>query len=184
MKVSTRTGDQGQSSLYSGGRVPKDHPRLECYGSLDELNSFLGLLVAEMPPEISAGVLLQTIQASLFSLGGALADPEEVYSHSPLGWDVRPLEGSIDTMEAELPELRAFILPGGSRPAALAHVARSVCRRAERRLQTLRTLGEKIPEGSLPYLNRLSDFLFILARAINAHLDIKDPEWRPSSVLD
>lgn len=179
MKVSTRTGDRGQSSLFSGGRVPKDHPRLECYGSLDELNSFLGLLEAEIPREIAAGTLLETIQCSLFSLGGALADPEDVYPHPPRDWDVTPLENSIDTMEAELPELRAFILPGGSRPAALAHVARSICRRAERRLQTLHGSGEKIPEGSLPYLNRLSDFLFVLARAINAHLDIEDPEWRP-----
>lgn len=177
MKISTRTGDQGRSSLFSGGRVSKDHPRLECYGSLDELSSFLGLL-AEDIPEDTFPESLEPIQRSLFCLGGALADPKEVHPHRPSDWDVTLLEDWIDTLEDRLPELKTFILPGGSRAAAQAHVARSVCRRAERRLESLRSSGAEIPAGSLPYLNRLSDFLFVLARAINFHLGIEDPEWR------
>jgi len=180
MKIATKTGDLGQTSLFSGGRVPKNHPRLECYGSLDELSSFLGLLAAELSPETSP-VVIESMQAALFALGGALADAEGHHKHPATQWDVSILEEAIETLEGDLPPIRSFVLPGGSREAALAHVARSVCRRAERQLVSLSGSGGNIPDGALPYLNRLSDFLFLLARKINADLGIRDLTWRSGS---
>jgi len=176
MKIATKTGDLGQTSLFSGGRVPKNHPRLECYGSLDELSSFLGLLAAELPPEASP-VAMESVQSALFSLGGAIADAEGRHEHPAAQWDAGPLESAIEELEGELPPLKSFILPGGSRPAGLAHVARSVCRRAERQLVSLSGSGANVPDGALSYLNRLSDFLFLLARNINDTLGIREQTW-------
>jgi cob(I)alamin adenosyltransferase len=173
MKVYTRTGDSGETSLFSGGRVAKDNPRIEAYGTVDELNSVLGLLLTEALPDASVEHL-RAVQAVLFSIGGALADVEGRLPRDPEAWATGPLEAWIDAMDAELGELRSFILPGGCRGAALAHVARTVCRRAERRV----LLIPGAPPGIVPFLNRLSDALFVLARSLNARLGIADPEWR------
>lgn len=178
MKVYTKTGDDGTTALFSGGRVEKDHPRLEAYGTLDELNSLLGLLVCEPLPE-GCIVWIQRIQAALFSMGGAIADADNSAGSANLSVSSGELEAWIDSMDQELPELKAFIVPGGSRPAALSHLARTVCRRAERRVRTLVIQGERIPEDVLPFLNRLSDYFFVLARFINHTMGIVDPEWRP-----
>ena len=180
MKIYTKTGDGGTTSLFSGGRVEKDHPRLEAYGTLDELNAVLGLLTCEPLP---AGCLgwIREIQGALFKLGGAIADADNTEASITLPVTSAQLEGWIDNMDEGLPELRAFILPGGSRPAALAHLARTVCRRAERRVRALADEGEGVPEDVMPFLNRLSDYFFVLARFINHTMGIPDPEWRKES---
>jgi len=175
MKVYTRTGDDGDTSLFSGGRVGKAHPRIEAYGTIDELNSALGLLLAEPLPDEATG-RIRAVQSALFSIGSSMADPEAKLNKDPSAWSAEPLESWIDEMDASLDELRAFILPGGSRGAALAHVARTVCRRAERRVLVV----EGVDPGVVPYLNRLSDALFVLARFLNHRLGIDDPEWHPS----
>lgn len=176
MKVYTKTGDGGETSLFSGGRVAKDDPRIEAYGTIDELNSVLGLLAAEPMPN-GACERLQAVQSALFSIGSSLADPEVKLNVETSSWAAEPLEEWIDLMDGSLEDLRAFILPGGSREAALAHVARTVCRRAERRVLAV----EGVASGIVPYLNRLSDTLFVFARFLNAHRGIEDPEWRPRS---
>jgi len=174
MKIYTKTGDEGETSLFSGGRVGKDHPRIEAYGTVDELNSVLGLLVTEPLPDVIVE-RLQGVQSVLFSIGSSLADPESKLAPDESAWAVEPLEGWIDAMEESLDELGAFILPGGCRGAALAHVARAVCRRAERRVLSIK----EVNPGIVPYLNRLSDVLFVLARFLNRRVGIADPEWRP-----
>lgn len=178
MKVYTKTGDDGTTALFSGGRVEKDHPRLEAYGTLDELNSVLGSLVCEPLPE-GCAEWIQKIQGALFSMGGALADANSAGSSAVVPITLGELEVWIDSMDEQLPGLQAFILPGGSRPAALAHLARTVCRRAERRVRALATEGFLVPTDVLPFLNRLSDYFFVLARFINHTMGISDPEWRP-----
>lgn len=174
VKVYTKSGDEGETSLYSGGRVAKDHPRIEAYGTVDELNSVLGLLSTEPMPEVVIG-RIREIQSALFSIGSSLADRESKLPPQTGEWKTEPLEEWIDAMDETLAELRAFILPGGCRGAGLAHVARSVCRRAERRVLAV----DGAHPGIVPYLNRLSDALFVLARSLNAHHGIADPEWRP-----
>lgn len=180
MKIYTRTGDAGETSLYSGGRVAKDHARVEAYGTVDELNAMLGLLLTE-PLPAGVGDQLRAVQEALFAVGGALADPVGKLSHAPGAWSSAPLERWIDAMETELAPLQRFILPGGSRAAALAHLARTVCRRAERRVRGLLGGEFGVPEGLLPFLNRLSDALFVLARFVNARLGVADPEWVPTA---
>ncbi len=177
MKVYTKTGDDGTTSLFSGGRVEKDHPRLEAYGTLDELNAVLGLLTCEPLPE-DCLEWIRAIQGALLTVGGALADADNPGSSIVLPLTSDQLEGWIDIMDEGLPELRAFILPGGSRPATLAHLARTVCRRAERRVRSLAKEEGGVPENVLPFLNRLSDYFFVLARFINHSMGIQDPEWR------
>ena len=133
MKVYTKTGDRGDTSLFSGGRVGKHHPRIEAYGTVDELNSLLGLLSTEdLPGDVVDRI--RWIQSALFSVGASRADPKSKIEADPDAWTTDALEDWIDSMDGSLDELRAFILPGGSREAALAHVARTVCRRAERRV--------------------------------------------------
>ena len=177
-KIYTRTGDRGETSLFSGGRVGKDHDRIEAYGTIDELNSVLGQLACEpLPPGVAERI--REVQEALFAIGSVLADVEGRLRLSGGGWDPEPLERWIDQLDGELPVLKAFILPGGSRAAAVAHVARTVCRRAERRVTTVAVGGGAVPEGVLPYLNRLSDLLFTLARHLNARLGIPEQEWRP-----
>ena len=173
VKVYTKTGDAGETSLYSGGRVGKDHPLIEADGTVDELNSVLGLLATEDLPD-DAAARVRAAQTALFSIGSSLADPEEKLEADTSSWQTLELEEWIDEMDAGLAELRAFILPGGCRGAAIAHVARAVCRRAERRVLVL----DGVEPGIVPFLNRLSDALFVLARALNARLGIVDPEWR------
>jgi len=174
MKVYTKTGDTGETSLFSGGRVVKDDPRIEAYGTIDELNSVLGLLLTTPVPE-SAASELRDVQSSLFVIGSVLADADGKLDQDESAWKTAPLEAWIDDMDDSLDDLRAFILPGGSEGAALAHVGRTVCRRAERRVLAV----EDVRPGVVAYLNRLSDALFVLARFLNARLGIAETEWRP-----
>jgi cob(I)alamin adenosyltransferase len=134
------------------------------------------LLSEELPADSAAAVV--GVQNSLFAIGAALADPNGKLDHSAASWDATALEGWIDAMDAELPELRAFILPGGSRAAAIAHLARTVCRRCERRVLALVGAGAELPDGLVPYLNRLSDALFVLGRHLNLRAGIHDRQWR------
>ena len=178
MKVYTRAGDDGQTSLFSGGRVPKDDLRVEAYGTVDELNSTLGLLRSENLATNIPERLIR-IQEALFAAGAALADAKGRKADGSATWDVESIEQWIDLMDSELDELRAFILPGGCRAAALAHMARTVCRRAERRVHSLGGTPAGVPAGLLPYLNRLSDAFFVLSRVLNLRADISETEWRP-----
>ncbi len=175
-KIYTRTGDDGTTGLGDGTRVPKDHARVEAYGSVDELNSTLGLLLCEsLPGEIRNA--LTAIQHALFDLGGELCIPgREVIREA----DVTALEDLLDRLNADLTPLKEFILPGGSRGAALCHLARTVCRRAERRLYTL-SHREAVAPPALKYLNRLSDLLFVMARAINRAAQVPDTLWQPAA---
>jgi cob(I)alamin adenosyltransferase len=175
-KIYTKTGDGGETSLLSGGRVSKDSARIEAYGTVDELNSVLGLLRCEALPTETDGPLEQ-VQEALFSLGAVLADPEQKYPPDESAWATATLESWIDAMEGDLTPLKRFILPGGSRAASLAHLARTVCRRAERRIQTI--AGDDLPNGVVAYVNRLSDVLFVLARWMNLQMGVEDTPWNP-----
>ena len=178
MKIYTRTGDDGTTSLFSGGRVPKHHLRVESYGTTDELNSALGLARAHQPSETTDDYLAR-LQHQLFNLGADLATPLDAKSSHIVRMDAGTvvwLEESIDRLTAELPPLTAFILPGGSLAAAQIHVGRTICRRAERLVAELRQ-HEPIGEHVLPYLNRLSDFLFTLARWENMQAGISEERW-------
>ncbi|MDR0989139.1 MAG: cob(I)yrinic acid a,c-diamide adenosyltransferase [Prevotellaceae bacterium] len=179
MKVYTKTGDQGTTSLVGGTRVPKTHIRLEAYGTIDELNAHLGLLVTYLsdPDDLAT---VQTVQHKLFSIGSYLAtdtDHTGLRAASLLSaTDVAMLEAAIDRIDEALVPIHAFILPGGSRGAALAHVCRTVCRRAERRMLALGAATELAPE--LPaYINRLSDYLFVLSRKINKETKKNETFW-------
>jgi len=181
MRIYTRTGDGGETGLFSGQRVPKDDPRVEAYGTVDELNSWLGLVRAEaLPADVDE--LLDRVQNDLFTMGADLATPPEgrKAGKAPrIGPEhVRALEAAIDRYEADLPPLRAFILPAGPQAVALLHVARTVARRAERRVVTLYRAGGVAPEA-VSYLNRLSDLLFVLARAVGARLGAAEVPWHP-----
>jgi cob(I)alamin adenosyltransferase len=161
-KIYTRTGDDGTTGLGDGSRIDKDHHRMESIGTVDELNSFLGLLMAELPLDDAYMPLLARIQHDLFDLGGELAVPGyTMISTERIG----ELESSLDALNEDLPPLKNFILPGGNKPAALCHIARSVCRRAERCLVALNKTDEVNATGR-QYLNRLSDFLFVMARLL------------------
>jgi cob(I)alamin adenosyltransferase len=161
-KITTRTGDDGSTGLADKTRVRKDHPRVEAMGDVDELNSQLGLLLAEALPD-DIRDLLTRIQHQLFDLGGELAMPEFTGINEA---KLLALDEAIAHYNAGLPPLREFVLPGGCRAAALAHVCRTVCRRAERRVVGL-VLSEAVSPLQLQYLNRLSDLLFVLARVLN-----------------
>lgn len=176
-KVYTRTGDAGDTGLADGRRLSKDHPRVEAMGSVDELNSQIGVLLACLAEKGNQSLcdVLSPIQHRLFDLGGELAVPGQTIIEEA---DVAALEALIDQYNADLEPLKNFILPGGSQSIALAHLARSVCRRAERRYLTL-AAEEQVNQQARIYLNRLSDLLFVLARTI-ARLD-GTPEvlWQP-----
>ncbi len=172
MKIYTRTGDDGSTGLFSGERVAKTHPRIEACGTLDELNSLLGVAAASDPAE-AVGEDLRRIQNELFSLGAALGSRQPPPAGLP---DPAWLEGRIDAMTADLTPLKNFILPGGTPAAAQIHVARSVCRRAERCLIALGET-EPVPPQAVVYLNRLSDFLFTLARFENHLRGVEEPKW-------
>lgn len=175
----TRTGDNGTTSLVGGARAPKDAPRLETYGTIDELNSHIGLLRAEAPDTVE-GATLQTIQNRLFDIGSYLAsDPEGPWPMPPgVGpRDIEAIEEAIDRLDSRLPRLNSFVLPGGSPQAAHAHIARTVCRRAERLIVGLSRQTPVAPEV-MRYINRLSDYLFALARFCNTSQNIDEILWQ------
>jgi cob(I)alamin adenosyltransferase len=181
MKIYTRTGDQGDTSLFGAGRVPKDHPRVAAYGDIDELNSVLGVVRATEPKDFFDS-LFQAVQRDLFSIGGQLAAPDpgavaKALAKAHLSTDrVTEFERVIDESDAELPPLRAFVLPAGRAKAAALHLARTVCRRAERSVVHLARESE-VPELFIVYLNRLSDLLFTLARLANHRAGVSDVTW-------
>ena len=172
-KIVTRTGDAGTTGLGDGSRVSKDAPRVEAMGDVDELNSVVGLLLCEDLPAPVREQLLR-VQHDLFDLGGELCIPG---FHSVTGEHVTRLEQALDGHNASLPPLENFILPGGSRAAALAHLARTVCRRAERSVVALGR-QEEVSDEVRRYLNRLSDLLFVLGRALNRHAGSADVLWQ------
>jgi cob(I)alamin adenosyltransferase len=171
VKIYTRTGDAGETSLFGGARVRKDDARIESYGTIDELNSFLGVARATWP-DSPLDPQLHAVQSDLFDLGAHLAAPDTGRFAGPAPARIAALEQSIDAMESELAPLKTFVLPGGSLAAANLHVARTVCRRAERLVVTLG--GE---EAAVMYLNRLSDYLFVAARFANLRHGIDDVPW-------
>lgn len=170
--IVTRTGDDGSTGLADGTRVAKDSARIQTIGAVDELNSHLGVLLAETLPDDVVTLLLE-IQNDLFDLGGALASPAARVAQAKLA----RLDAAIAHYNADLPPLEEFILPGGIRAAALCHVARTVARRAERELLMMMR-AEAAPENGLAYLNRLSDLLFILSRVINRTANRAEVCWR------
>ena len=178
-RIYTRGGDAGQTSLGSGARVPKDDPRIEAYGDVDELNAVLGVALARGVPEPAAS-WLGVVQNELFDLGADLAVPLDDARERlrVAAGQVERLEAWCDEANEALPMLRSFVLPGGSEAAAYLHLARTVCRRAERRAVTL-AAREDVNAQALAYLNRLSDLLFILARAANAAAGAEEPLWKP-----
>ncbi len=180
MKIYTKTGDQGQTGLFGGPRVAKDSPRIEAYGTVDELNAVLGVARASGMPD-AFDTPLARVQNQLFDLGAELAapDPVKIALAGVTDECIALLEQEIDTWEATLPPLRQFILPGGTPAAAQLHVARTVCRRAERRVITLAAIEtEHVAPRTIIYLNRLSDWLFVLARAVNQSSGISDTTWQ------
>ncbi len=187
-QIYTKTGDQGQTSLVGGTRVAKTHVRLEAYGTLDELNSCLGMVRSELGSASGMSDVdsrIQDIQNSLFNMGSHFAcENEQLRAQLPdLHQERLPaLESDMDQWEAQLPPLRTFILPGGSRAAAFTHLARTVCRRAERLCLALNDVlasegAARLNPQHLIYLNRLSDWLFVLSRLLNVRLNARDIEW-------
>jgi cob(I)alamin adenosyltransferase len=181
MKIYTKTGDKGETSLFGGGRVPKYHPRVAAYGDVDELNSVLGVVRAAASERFFDD-LLESIQRDLFAIGGHLATPDPVRVSKTLKKAalspsrVSEFERIMDEAEQELPQLRAFVLPAGTPVAASLHLARTVCRRAERSVVHLAHANE-VPELFIVYLNRLSDLLFTLARLANHQDGVSDVTW-------
>ena len=175
-KIYTRTGDDGTTGLGDGTRVQKDSLRVDAMGDVDELNSVIGLLLTEGVPDILVDLLTQ-VQHDLFNLGGEICIPNYVILHQA---NVDNLEEAIDTLNDDLMPLKEFILPGGTKAAAFCHLARTVCRRAERKLITL-DRSEKVTDISLKYLNRLSDLLFVLCRIINKEAGVSDVLWQNKS---
>ncbi len=180
MKIYTRRGDAGETDLFGGPRVAKDHPRVAAYGALDELNAAIGVAAAT---SASADVhrLAQRVQGTLFELGAWLATPDSERRRKsglaePEDADVEELEAHIDALEGELTPLRRFVLPGGTAAAAGFHLARTICRRAERDAVALAREDEVAP-ALLRYLNRLSDLLFVIARVENRRAEVGDVEW-------
>lgn len=183
MKIYTRTGDAGDTGLFGGGRVPKNHPRVEAYGDVDELNAAVGFARSiEQMPRIDE--VLVPIQRDLFAIGALLATPDRVKMRQHLEKArvdddrVAQLERAIDDCDRELEPLRSFIVPGGTPKAAALHVARTVCRRAERRVVSLSESGiDEMPAVVVIYLNRLSDLLFTLARVANRRANAGEVTW-------
>ncbi len=182
MKIYTKTGDKGHTSLLGGQRVKKNHPKLKAYGTVDELNSHIGLLIVQVQissPELTSTIaILLKVQTQLFLLGSHIACFEDsdrkMFKLSEFGEDkIKLIEDSIDDFEKSLAPLKNFILPGGSLPSAQAHICRTVCRRAERLISTLTDHDS----AWLVYLNRLSDFFFVIARHLNLAQGIPDVIW-------
>lgn len=181
MKIYTKTGDLGETGLFGGGRVPKDHPRVAAYGDVDELNSAIGVARATAPAELFEA-LLESVQRDLFAIGGHLATPDPAKVARALEKAelsearVAEFERAMDDADRELPPLRAFVLPAGTPKAAALHLARTVCRRAERSVVRLSHEAE-VPGLFVVYLNRLSDLLFTLARLANHRHGAGDVTW-------
>ena len=178
MKIYTKTGDKGDTKLFDGTQVRKDDPRVDAYGEVDELNATLGAAAAFLEDSELKSILYD-VQRDLFSIGAALADPRHKGSKEKSRLNparVTVIEQSIDRFETELPALRQFILAGGSPAGALLHVARTVCRRAERRVVALKDAADVDPL-LVEYLNRLSDYLFVLARLVNQREDQQEIPW-------
>lgn len=179
MKIYTRTGDNGETSLFDGRRVSKSDMRVDAYGEIDELNAALGVAMAGgLPPDVAE--MLRAVARDLFAVGGRLADPDQkvaarVQKIAVGEAEVNRLEQWIDRLEGELPPLRRFILPGGSQAGAALHLARTVCRRAERRITSLGP--DDVDRDLRAYVNRLSDFLFVAARAVNHRAGMPELEW-------
>lgn len=179
VKIYTRTGDGGDTGLFDGTRVPKNDPRVAAYGDVDELNAWLGFVRASMPDN-RLSRMLEHIQRDLFALGARLADPSHkiagrVTKAAITSDDIARLEGWIDSLESELPPLRRFILAGGSAGGAALHVARTVCRRAERAIVGLG--HDAVEPDLLVYINRLSDLLFVMGRSANRETGAVEIEW-------
>ena len=187
MKVYTKTGDKGTTSLFGGARVPKHHLRIESYGTVDELNSYIGLIRDQDINPFYKTILME-IQDRLFTVGAIMATPpeKEVLKNGQQRLninrisekDVNLLEDQIDAMDAELPPMTHFVLPGGHSTVSYCHITRCVCRRAER-LATHLNEEEPIDEAVLTYLNRLSDYLFVLARKLSHDLNAEEIKWIP-----
>jgi len=180
MKIYSRTGDKGETALLGGQRVPKDSLRVEAYGTVDELNSVLGIVLADNN-EDSIELVLRPVQMKLFALGAELAvpDPKKAARVSTVDQEATAsLEAQIDALDAGLPPIANFIVPGGTPVAARIHFARTVCRRAERIVVRL-SHAEPVREEVIAYLNRLSDLLFVLARYVNAKAGVQEIPWKP-----
>ena len=179
MKIYTKTGDEGETSLFDNSRVSKAHARVDAYGEVDELNACLGAVrAAGLDPDLAAAI--EEIQKELFAVGARLADPatriaSRVTKAAVPESAVTRLEQTIDRLEAELEPLRRFILPGGSMAGALLHMGRTICRRAERRVVGLG--ADAVEPIVVVYLNRLSDLLFVMARAVNRRAGVPETEW-------
>lgn len=178
-RIYTKTGDDGETTLFGGDRVSKDHRRVEAYGTVDELNAALG--VARAAAVLSVDHELAQIQSTLFEVGADLATPPSVEKRPSqvTDDDVAAIEALIDRCEEKLAPLKSFVLPAGSPAGAALHLARTICRRAERRLVSLRASEPATSEVTLRYLNRVGDLLFVLARLANAEAGIGDVPWQP-----
>jgi cob(I)alamin adenosyltransferase len=180
MKIYTKTGDQGETSLLGGTRVLKSDRRIETYGTVDELNSFIGL-IADLDPDKERTALLRNIQSRMFTIGSSLAaenDRAKDFKPDLEEIDITQLETAIDEMNTVLPSMTNFIIPGGHQLISTTHVARTVCRRAERRVIELAASAD-VEEIVVRYLNRLSDFLFVLARKQGFDMGIDEVPWNP-----
>ena len=184
MKIYTKTGDKAITSLFGGSRVSKHHIRIESYGTIDELNSWLGLIRDQNIDAHSREILIK-IQDKLFTVGAILATEPKKDKRLKIpriaAQDISLLESEIDQMNEQLSEMTHFILPGGHQTVSYCHIARTVCRRAERMISLLHN-NEPQPEGLLAYINRLSDFLFVLARKLSKQLKAEEVKWIPEKL--
>lgn len=182
LKIYTKTGDKGTTSLIGGTKVPKSHRRIEAYGTVDELNSFIGLCIDHLKGNNISNVLRE-VQDRLFTIGSALAcDPDkETKLKIPdlKEEDIVLLENEMDRMDGVLPPMKSFILPGGHAAASTLHIARCVCRRAERCIVRMQKKNDEVPSLIIKYLNRLSDYLFVLSRFAAHQLNAEEIPWKP-----
>ena len=180
MKIYTKTGDKGTTALFGGTRVPKHHLRIESYGTVDELNSYIGL-IRDQDIDKNSKTILVEIQDRLFTIGSSLAtEPGNTKEKIPqiINEDISLLEKEMDKMNEHLPEMRSFVLPGGHTIVSYCHITRCVCRRAERNVSHLAEI-EEVDQIILQYLNRLSDYLFVLARKIVVDKAVNEAPWKP-----
>lgn len=180
MKIYTKTGDKGTTSLIGGTRLSKAHVRIDAYGTVDELNSYIGML-RDQPVNENRRELLKEIQDRLFTIGSHLASESDQTKRTLpdlYDEDVTILESAMDAVDSQVPQLRAFVLPGGHPSVSFGHIARTVCRRAERAVIHLQQ-GEEVEEIVIRYLNRLSDYLFMLCRAMTYELNVEEVTWKP-----